>query len=370
MPRMGNGGARRVGIVAAVASTVLLAAIAAGAAEPDDDHRVLVIGHRGASADAPEHTIEAYDRAVEQGADVLECDLQLTKDEVLVCVHDTTVDRTTGGMAQGRVEDFTLEQLRAMDFGSWFDPAFAGAQIVTLEEQLRCYSGIDGIQLYVETKAPAEYQGRMEPILVDLLRRLDLVPGGRQAAVERSPVIVQSFDLASLQAVKRLAPSLPTAWLWAAPPPEISAGTIPTGVDVLAPNSAFLEGQPGFVTSSHAAGQDVHTWTVDDPAQIQRLVDMGVDGIFTNRPGVAREIVDRAQQTEPPRRPGFRRGCPAPAKTTARTTQAADQSASEDGSDSSSTPVVAIVIATAVVVALMAVVWWIVRRRTAGSGPT
>jgi glycerophosphoryl diester phosphodiesterase len=355
-------------VVAAVVGAVLLAATTAGAAEGAREQKVLVIGHRGASADAPEHTIAAYDRAVEQGADVLECDLQLTADEVPVCVHDTTVDRTTGGTAQGRVEDFTLEQLQAMDFGSWFGPDFAGAQIVTLEEQLRCYGGLDGIQFYVETKAPAEYQGRMEPILVDLLREHDLVPRGREAEVERSPVIVQSFDLSSLQAVKRLAPSLPTAWLWAAPPPELDAGTIPPGVDVMAPNAAFLAGQPGFVANSHAAGQDVHTWTVDDPAQIQQLVDLGVDGIFTNRPGVAREIVDRAQGSEPPRRAGFRRGCPAPADPAARTAAPAATAASDD-SDGSSTPVLAIVIATAVVVALMGIVWWFVRRRTAGSGP-
>jgi len=363
-----RGGRRGCALAAAVGAVVVLASSTAGAAEPDRDRAVLVVGHRGASAEAPEHTIEAYDRAVEQGADVLECDLQLSADEVPVCVHDTTVDRTTGGAVQGRVDDFTLAQLQAMDFGSWFGPEFAGAQIVTLEEQLRCYGGLDGIQFYVETKAPAEYQGRMEPILVDLLRRLDLVPDGRDASVRRSPVIVQSFDLASLQAVKRLAPALPTAWLWAAPPAELNAGTVPPGVDVMAPNAAFLDGQPGFVANSHTAGQEVHTWTVDDPAQIQRLVDLGVDGIFTNRPAVAREIVDRAQGTTAPRRSGFRRGCPDPAEPTPQDRAPAGEAAA-DTDDESAAPVAAIVIATGVVVALMAIVWWFVRRRTAGSGP-
>ncbi len=110
---------------------------------------------------------------------MLECDLQLTKDDVLVCMHDTTVDRTTGGTATGRVGDFTLAQLRDMDFGSWFGPEFAGARIVPFEEQLRCYSTIDpGLQFEAETKAPAEYGGRMEPALVKLLTRLDLIPEG------------------------------------------------------------------------------------------------------------------------------------------------------------------------------------------------
>ena len=82
---------------------------------------VLVLAHRGASYDAPEHTRPAYDKAMRDGTDFLECDLQLTQDGVLVCVHDTTVDRTTGGEHSGRVDSYTLAELRAMDFGSWFN---------------------------------------------------------------------------------------------------------------------------------------------------------------------------------------------------------------------------------------------------------
>ena len=182
-----------------------------------------MISHRGASAEAPEHTFAAYDRAVEEHTDVLECDLQLTADGVLVCMHDTTVDRTTGGASTGRVDSFTLEQLRAMDFGSWFDPKYAGAAIVPFEEQLRCYrKAAPGVQFYAETKAPSEYGGRMEPALVDLLRKLELVPGG-SADAHAAPVIIQSFDLQSLITVKQLAPSLPTALLWVAPPTDPQA---------------------------------------------------------------------------------------------------------------------------------------------------
>ena len=111
----------------------------AAAGATADDPPTLVISHRGASADAPEHTFAAYDRAVAEHTDVLECDLQLTVDDVLVCMHDTTVDRTTGWHRNRPGRRFTLEQLRDMDFGAWFGPEFAGAAIVPFEEQLRCY---------------------------------------------------------------------------------------------------------------------------------------------------------------------------------------------------------------------------------------
>ena len=165
----------------------------------------------------------------------------------------------------------------------------------------------------------------MEPALVALLRRLDLVPRGK-ADVDRSKVIVQSFDLGSLQAVKRLAPSLPTAWLWVAPPPEAPAdGTLPAGVDVMAPTDTAVLANPGLVAVVHTDGGAVHTWTVDDPAEMEQLLDLGVDGIFTNQPDVLRAIVDR--RTGHAARPAVDRaaGCPGVAGTvTAVSTGRAD----------------------------------------------
>ena len=251
---------------------------------------VVVIAHRGASFDFPEHTLPAYHRAVEVGADFLECDLQLTKDEVLVCVHDTTVDRTSDGT--GRVDSFTLDELRRLDFGSWFGSEFAGLRVVTLEEQLVCYSAYaPTMRFHLETKAPAEYDGRMEPLLVALLERLGLLSTGDSRT---STIVVQSFELDSLVAVKALAPTLPTAWLWSVPPPEAFTGAIPDTVDVVAPINLHVETDPTLVTRMHAAGKPVHTWTVDDPNEMDVLLALGVDGIFSNRPDLLRERVDAA----------------------------------------------------------------------------
>lgn len=370
--------ARAVRIVAALAIATMglvPGTGAAGAADEDasagDAPAPLVIAHRGASADAPEHTFAAYDQAVADHADVIECDLQLTKDGVLVCLHDTTVDRTTGGTATGRIDSFTLAQLRTMDFGAWFGPEFAGASVVPFEEQLRCYRGT-GVRFYAETKAPAEYSGKMEPALVKLLRRLDLVPRGR-ADVDRSTVIVQSFDLGSLQAVKRLAPSLPTAWLWVAPSPEAPAdGTRPAGVDVMAPTDTAVLANPGLVAVVHTDGGAVHTWTVDDPAEMEQLLDLGVDGIFTNHPDVLRAIVDR--RTGHAARPAVDRaaGCPGVAGTvTAVSTgarvgaPAGPVAAPADQADDGSIEWGAVAIALGAIAVIAGVIVWTLGRRRA-----
>jgi glycerophosphoryl diester phosphodiesterase len=326
-----------------------LAAVAAVAAGPSP----VVIAHRGASAEAPEHTRAAYDRAVRQGADVMECDLQLTRDEVLVCVHDTTVDRTASGTGTGRVDAHSLAELRRMDFGSWFDPEFAGERVVTFDEQLRRYGTRPG-RFYAETKAPAEYGGRMEPALVDLLREHDLVPEGKADAA-RAPVIVQSFDLESLRAVKRLAPSLPTAWLFVAPPPELATG-IPDEVDVLAPAADWVRGHPELVEQAHAADREVHVWTVDDPAEMDALLDLGVDGIFSNTPATLRARVDARAEEEPGTAPDGSDDVQTPTDRKV----AADTEPEEDGSSAW-----VLVVAGGVVLVVIGTGWWLVRRRKA-----
>ena len=179
---------------------------------------VLVIAHRGASAYAPEHTFPAYDLAVEQDADMLECDLQMTADDVLVCVHDATVDRTSDG--EGNVVDRTLAELRTLDFGSWFDDEFAGARVVPFEEQLRCYRAVNpAMRFHVETKEPDLYDGRMEPAVVALLDRLGILDEVNDDP-QTDPIIIQSFSMPSLLRMIELEPRLATAFLFSTPPPE------------------------------------------------------------------------------------------------------------------------------------------------------
>jgi glycerophosphoryl diester phosphodiesterase len=373
-----------------MALTVGLAASQPTGDDTGDDSApppVLVVGHRGASAAAPEHTGASYDRAVWAGADVLECDLQVTADDQLVCLHDATVDRTTGGSTVGPVNSFTLAELQEMDFGTWFGPEFAGAGIVTLDEQIACYRAADPtMQFYVETKTSADDGDQMETLLVEQLRALDVVPEG-VPDVRTSPVIIQSFDAASLATVRSLAPSLPTALLLNAATPEIETGQLPD-VEVIAPNTALLAAQPDLVTTAHDAGVEVHTWTVDDPAEMTGLIDAGIDGFFTNVPDVARGVVDDAGRGSgrepldadgaPPAEPSAVPECPegmglgltaatdegATDPSTATTADDA-QTAADNSDTDSSVPIVPVAVGLVVLAAVVGLVVVVVRGRSA-----
>lgn len=293
---------RRAATVLAVLALLSLLPTLPAVAQVGD---VSVLAHRGASASAPEHTFFAYDLAVEQDTDFLECDLQLTADGVLVCVHDSTVDRTSDGT--GEVEQLTLADLRTLDWGSWFggDEVFTGAQVVPFEEQLDCYLAVNPrMRFHVETKSPDSLGGAMEAELARVLQQRGLLPADRLDP-QTAPVIIQSFSRQSLEIIREVARTLTTALLFAAPDQanvtltEAIAGTLPDVADVMAPNAAFLAAHPFYVDQVHANGGEVHTWTVDDPDQMDRLLAQGVDGIFTNVPDVARERIDAAGTAVP-----------------------------------------------------------------------
>ena len=281
----------------------------------------LVISHRGASAYAPEHTFFAYDLAIAQNTDMLECDLILTKDEVPVCIHDETVDRTSE--STGRVDSFTLAEMRAMDFGRWFNAAnptltdakFVGAKIVPLEEQLDCYLRLNPkMRFHVETKDSAG--GRAEQVFFDLLTRKGLIHTGDPAKkVTTTTMLLQSFDIGSLERFRQLSDAVPTAFLAAAPTGAEILGTLPDYVDVYAPNSAAILANPTLIQLHHQNGHDVHTYTVNDAQQMGLLLDMGIDGIFTNNSDILRAEVDaRGTQTSVEERgvnpTEFAAGCP------------------------------------------------------------
>jgi glycerophosphoryl diester phosphodiesterase len=181
--------------------------------------RKILVAHRGASAYAPEHTLEAYELALRQGADFVEQDLQITQDGVLVCLHDLTLERTTNvkevfpkrfreergsGSLERRwyVSDFTLRELQRLDAGSWFGEKFKNARIPTFQEAIDLVRGKGG--LYPETKAPETYVRRgfdMERLLLSVLKQNRLEQSSGTA------VVIQSFRARSL---RKLARSLET----------------------------------------------------------------------------------------------------------------------------------------------------------------
>jgi glycerophosphoryl diester phosphodiesterase len=290
---------------------------ARAAIEPPE--RPLIVAHRGASIDVAEHTLTAYLTAIESGADALECDVRLTRDGHLVCVHDRTVNRTSDG--RGVVSEFDLAALSALDFSSWHGELPASADdlvnaapylsgvapdlvtlaggVLTLERLLELVHDADRpVGLLIETKHPTRYGGLVEKELVELLRRFGWAgragPGDslREPADLSNPVTVMSFAPTALRRVKLLAPDIPTVLLMERLYPVRRDGMLPAGVPIAGPGLHLLHADPGFVARAHARGHRVYVWTVDEPADVAHVLRLGVDTIITNRPAEVIAQVD------------------------------------------------------------------------------
>ncbi|WP_030420125.1 glycerophosphodiester phosphodiesterase [Streptomyces sp. SCSIO 75703] len=267
---------------------------------------IQVVAHRGASEEAPEHTLAAYRKAIEEGADALECDVRLTADGHLVCVHDWRVNRTSNG--RGAVSALELSDLAALDFGSrrsresWRrrgeEPDWVHrpedreeTSVLTLERLLELVADAGRrVELAIETKHPTRWAGQVEERLLDLLRRFGL---DAPAAPEESPVRVMSFSARSLHRVRAAAPTLPTVYLMQFVTPRLREGRLPAGVDIAGPSIRIVRNNPGYVERLRQAGHPVHVWTVNEPVDVDRCVELGVDAIITNRPRAVLERLGR-----------------------------------------------------------------------------
>lgn len=250
-----------------------------------------VVAHRGSSHTRPEHTAAAYLLAIEEGADAVECDVRLTADRHLVCVHDRRIDRTSTGA--GLVSSLTLEQLMAYDYGAWRDQPSAG--VLTLESLLDLITAAPRrVGLAVETKHPNKFRGAVEVELARVLRDRGLVPGADAAAPDATttPVRVMSFSVLAMRRMGQLAPALPRVLLnEAGVRRQVRAGGLPFGIPICGISTGLLRRDPGLVQRQHERGHAVHVYTVDEPDDIRRCLEAGIDGIITNRPAVVREAV-------------------------------------------------------------------------------
>ncbi|MFJ5968440.1 glycerophosphodiester phosphodiesterase [Streptomyces sp. NPDC093060] len=260
-------------------------------------HPIQVVAHRGASEDAPEHTLAAYKKAIEDGADALECDVRLTADGHLVCVHDRRVNRTSNG--RGAVSALELADLAALDFGSrkthdawrgrdeepdWEhrpeDPA--DTSVLTLERLLELVADSGRrVELAIETKHPTRWAGQVEERLLLLLKRFGL---DAPASAAESQVRVMSFSARSLHRVRAAAPTLPTVYLVQFLSPRLRDGRLPAGVRIAGPSIRIVRNHPAYVERLKRAGHQVHVWTVNEPEDVDLCVELGIDAIITNRP--------------------------------------------------------------------------------------
>ncbi|MEV5531678.1 glycerophosphodiester phosphodiesterase [Streptomyces prunicolor] len=266
-------------------------------------HRIQVVAHRGASEEAPEHTLAAYKKAIEDGADALECDVRLTADGHLVCVHDRRVNRTSNG--RGAVSALELADLAALDFGSWKardnrdswktrdeEPDWEhlpegpddreDTSVLTLERLLELVADAGRrVELAIETKHPTRWAGQVEERLLVLLKRFGL---DAPATAADSPVRVMSFSARSLHRVRAASPTLPTVYLLQFLSPRLRDGRLPAGVRIAGPSIRIVRNHPAYIERLKNAGHQVHVWTVNEPEDVDLCVDLGIDAIITNRP--------------------------------------------------------------------------------------
>jgi glycerophosphoryl diester phosphodiesterase len=277
-------------------------------------NRKVSIAHRGASSYAPEHTGAAYRLAIQQGADYVEQDLAVTRDSVLICLHDDSLERTTNieevfpdrytldakGQKRWLAADFTLAEVKRLDAGSWFSPAFANERLLTWDEAVDIVWGKAG--MYPELKTPALYRDRgvdMVALFVHAVSRRGLKTTTPIAG--RAPLVLQSFDEQTVRELARLLPEVPRTFLLgsqrAADPWLTSAASvkaIATFATDLGPAKQIVEARPEMVRWAHEAGLTVtpYTFRADDTGRFANvedemrffLFDLGVDALFTDNP--------------------------------------------------------------------------------------
>ncbi|MGH4020252.1 MAG: glycerophosphodiester phosphodiesterase family protein [Pseudonocardiaceae bacterium] len=264
-----------------------------------------MIAHRGASAHRAEHTLAAYALALDQGADGLECDVRLTRDGHLVCVHDRRVDRTSTG--RGVVSATDLDALAGYDYGRWHDELSTADELVTRRvaeppdppERRRLLTLADllglitdhrrHVRLFVETKHPVRYSGLVEAKLVAMLARHGLAA---PACKDDSPVVVMSFSSRAVRRVRTDAPGLPTVLLLRTLT-GVADGWLPPWADIAGPDVRDLRADPDYVARAAGRGHPTYAWTVDDPADVALCRAAGVRYVATNRPAATRAALSR-----------------------------------------------------------------------------
>ncbi len=242
-----------------------------------------VVAHRGASGEMAEHTLAAYELALQQGSDGLECDVRLTADHELVCIHDRTIERTSDGL--GAVSEMTLAQLREHDFGSWHSGT--PAKVLTLRELLTLtLDWHRPVRLFIETKHPVRYGSLVETALLEMLHEFGVAS---PPSADHSRAVVISFSSAGVWRIRRSAPILPTILL--GDTARIIGGTAATAVGAtgVGPSVETLRLHPDLVDRAAAAGRVTYCWTVDEKPDVQLCADLGVRWVATNHPARVRD---------------------------------------------------------------------------------
>ena len=223
------------------------------------------IAHRGASALAPENTLASFEKAIELGFDYIELDVRLSKDKQLVVIHDANVLRTTDG--EGLIEDLTVRDIKKLDAGSWFSPAFAGEKIPLLNEVLKKVSGKTGI--IIEMKSP-ENQPGMTEILADMLNSYK----------PDNHIKVQSFHINEMKKFHQLAPEIPAGLLLSKHLDLFHLASYRDFASFLSVHHLLLS--KSFINQAELFDYEIYSWTISKQYQFADMQRLGVHGIISD----------------------------------------------------------------------------------------
>ncbi|NLA76632.1 MAG: glycerophosphodiester phosphodiesterase [Clostridiales bacterium] len=245
-----------------------------------------IIAHRGASYYAPQNTMPAFRKAAELSADGIETDVHLTKDNRLVLCHNYTIDETSDG--QGKITDYTLSELMDFDFGSYFSHEFSNVKMPTLDELFEYLKTTAMSVFNVEIKAPKNKSAQIVRRTVEAAKA--------HGVFER--LLISSFNYKILSEAKSIDEHCRTAFLypqmgqflnkWLFPPVNLVRRI---SAAALHPHHRFVN--KAVVDKAHRLGLKVNVWTVNDEKRMRQLIDMGVDGIITDRPDEAARILEK-----------------------------------------------------------------------------
>lgn len=232
---------------------------------------MLITAHRGASGLAPENTLSAIHLALAQGADCCEIDIQETADGVVVLLHDDNLKKTTG--IHRNIWEVTYAEIKQLDAGAWFDPKFKGEPIPTLEQVLAAVPG--RMKLNIELKINGHEKHLIESAIA-ILERSDFI----------KDCVLTSFDFAAVQSVRQINSAIRIGYIFSTNPPE---SIFQADCELLSVHKKLAT--QALIQKAHAHQKQVHVWTVNEPDEMQRFIELGVDSIITNWPGRLRALL-------------------------------------------------------------------------------
>ena len=238
----------------------------------------VIYAHRGASAYAPENTMPAFEKALEFGADGIELDVHLTKDNYIVVCHDEWTGRISSKNLL--IKDTTYKELCTLDFGGWFSPKYKGTKIPLFEEVLNLLKDWNGI-LDIEIKCGGNYYPGIEQKCIDMLKEHNFL----------NKIIFCSFDHDSMEKVKSINSNIPVGLLYGEAIQEPWNYAKKRGADALHPYYQLVDFK--MVDMCRKNNILINAWTLNEEIEIKKYIEMGIDGVITNKPDIALKLRDK-----------------------------------------------------------------------------